>query len=235
MNLNLQQNNDKELDHLVSCPKGDQSCGYLTEILHLREEVSRLSEQVRTDALTGLYNFRFFTEGLAFEMERTRRSTQTMSLIILDVDHFKVFNDRWGHELGNKALVHIAQLINITIRKLDLACRFGGEEFVIILPDTELYQAINVAERLRESIASTPILIEGGDSVLITASMGVDSFTAKDTDSADGLLQRTDVWLYRAKHNGRNCLAHPTPEDTPSPKVSVTHEEKAALFGSDNS
>lgn len=230
MNVTLpHRNNDLSQS---TCSNGDLPCGYLSEINYLREEVLRLTEQIRIDALTGLFNFRFFTESLAIEMERTRRSDQPMGLVILDIDHFKVFNDRWGHDAGNRALIHVAQLIILAVRKLDIACRFGGEEFVLILPNTELPQAVQVAERLRTMIASTPFAVALNESVAITASLGIDVFSASDGDTTDSLLKRTDAWLYQAKHQGRNCLAHPRIE-LPLDRVSVTLEEKEALFDFD--
>jgi diguanylate cyclase (GGDEF)-like protein len=211
------------------CPRGDSSCQFLSEIVELRKEVNSLTELVRTDALTGLFNFRFFNETIALEMERTRRGTQPLSMILLDVDHFKKFNDQWGHELGNHALVHIANLIKIAVRKLDLACRFGGEEFVILLPNTDLRQAANVAERLREMIASTPVEISGQAPIAITASVGVDQFTSFNTETSEAFVHRVDSWLYKAKHNGRNQVAYPDLM-TKTQKESVTPEEKDALF-----
>ncbi|HCS63442.1 MAG TPA: GGDEF domain-containing protein [Cellvibrio sp.] len=213
----------------LSCPLGDTSCQFLQELSTLRQEVDVLKEQVRTDALTGLYNFRFFSDALPLEMERASRSFQPLSLIVLDIDHFKGFNDRWGHEVGNRALSHVAQLIGLTIRKLDFACRFGGEEFVILLPNTDLRQAMNVAERLREIIANTPLLHEQ-DSITITASLGVDEYRGNHSDSPESFLERVDAWLYQAKHAGRNCVNGPV---IPSADVSttVTIEEKDALFG----
>lgn len=213
----------------LSCPLGDASCQFLQELSSLRQEVDVLKEQVRTDALTGLYNFRFFSDALPLEMERASRSFQPLSLIVLDIDHFKGFNDRWGHEVGNRALSHVAELIGLTIRKLDFACRFGGEEFVILLPNTDLRQAMNVAERLREIIANTPLL-QGQDSITITASLGVDEYRGNHSDSPESFLERVDAWLYQAKHGGRNCVKGPVIEtvDTGS---TVTIEEKDALFG----
>ena len=213
----------------VACPNGDSACGYLREIIQLRQEVVRLHEQNRTDALTGLYNFRFFTETLVIEMERTRRSGQVMALILLDVDHFKSFNDRLGHETGNTALKHISRLIAQTVRKLDMACRFGGEEFVIILPDTELPQAVQVAERLREALTSAPLVIEDNKPAFLTLSAGVDVYTPMCSDTADSLLRRVDTWLYQAKHQGRNRVAHPVLEPRTA-GVAVTPEDKAALL-----
>lgn len=213
----------------LTCPLGDAPCHFLQELQNLRQEVDLLKEQVRTDALTGLYNFRFFSDALPLEMERASRSFQPLSLIILDIDHFKGFNDRWGHEVGNKALSHVAQLIALTIRKLDFACRFGGEEFVILLPNTDLRQAINVAERLREIIANTS-LVQEQDSITITASLGVDEYRGNHSDSPEGFLERVDSWLYQAKYAGRNRVKGPVIEPA-DVSTTVTTEEKDALFG----
>ncbi len=213
----------------LSCPLGDASCQFLQELSSLRQEVDVLKEQVRTDALTGLYNFRFFSDALPLEMERASRSFQPLSLIVLDIDHFKGFNDRWGHEVGNRALSHVAELIGLTIRKLDFACRFGGEEFVILLPNTDLRQALNVAERLREIIANTPLL-QGQDSITITASLGVDEYRGNHSDSPESFLERVDAWLYQAKHAGRNCVKGPV-INSADVGSTVTIEEKDALFG----
>ncbi len=213
----------------LSCPLGDAPCQFLQELQTLRQEVDLLKEQVRTDALTGLYNFRFFSDALPLEMERASRSFQPLSLIVLDIDHFKGFNDRWGHELGNRALAHIAQLIALTIRKLDFACRFGGEEFVILLPNTDLRQAVNVAERLREIIAISPLEHEQ-ELIVITASLGVDEYRGNHSDSPEGFIERVDTWLYQAKHAGRNCVKSPVVEPA-DVSTTVTTEEKDALFG----
>jgi len=213
----------------LTCPLGDTSCHFLQELQTLRQEVDLLKEQVRTDALTGLYNFRFFSDALPLEMERASRSFQPLSLIILDIDHFKGFNDRWGHELGNRALSHIAQLIGLTIRKLDFACRFGGEEFVILLPNTDLVQALNVAERLREIIVNTPLAHEQ-EKITITSSLGVDEYRGNHSDTPEGFTERVDAWLYQAKHAGRNCVKGPAVESA-AVRTTVTPEEKDALFG----
>ncbi len=200
----------------------------MEELLTLRDEVNDLRHQVQTDALTGLYNFRFFSNILPLEMERSRRSSSSLSVIILDIDHFKQFNDSWGHEAGNQALVHVSHLIKIAIRKLDFACRFGGEEFAIVLPNTDLHQAYNVAERLRFLIANTDLEI-ADKSLRVTASLGVDEFKATDTDSPQGFIERVDAWLYQAKDAGRNKVEGPVrvPVDT---NTNVTTDEKDVLF-----
>lgn len=211
----------------ILCPVGESSCHYLGELLQLRQEVDCLAEQVRTDALTGLFNFRYLNEILPIEMERTRRSGLSMSLILLDIDHFKQFNDQWGHELGNQVLVHVAQQIQLTLRKLDLPCRFGGEEFMVVLPNTELSKAVGVAERLREMIALAP-LQNDGQPIPITASLGVDEFKLQHSDTPESLLRRVDAWLYLAKAGGRNRVAHPK---LVTGVAAVTPAEKDALFG----
>jgi len=213
----------------LHCPSGDNSCHFLGEIVELRKTVDSLTEMVRTDALTGLFNFRFFTETLALEMERTRRGTQPLSMILLDIDHFKKFNDQWGHELGNHALVHIANLMKLAVRKLDFPCRFGGEEFVILLPNTDLRQAVNVADRLREMIATTPLEVIDQDAIPITASLGVDQFASSNTETSEAFMKRVDSWLYKAKYNGRNQVTYPD-LNVVARIESVTQEEKNALF-----
>jgi len=225
---------DASLINLL-CPHGENQCEYVSEIIQLRKEVDSLTELVRTDALTGLYNFRFFKETLALEMERTRRSTQPLSVILLDIDHFKKFNDKWGHEIGNHALIHVSSLIKVAIRKLDFGCRFGGEEFVILLPNTDLRQAVSVADRLREMIETIPVKTNDQNFITLTASLGVDEFTSRNSETSEGFIHRVDAWLYKAKNDGRNQVAFPVPSSTIRTD-SVSPEEKSALFGAvDNS
>lgn len=210
------------------CRSAGANCCYLDELNQLRRDVVLLSEQAHSDALTGLYNYRYFQHTLPIEMERTRRSGQSLALILLDIDNFKKFNDQWGHELGNRALIHVANLINLAVRKLDIACRFGGEEFVLILPATDLGQAVVVAERLREMAELTP-LDDAGRKIQVTASLGIDEFKVHHMDTPEGLMQRVDAWLYKAKAAGRNRVANPS---LTKDEVSVTSAEKDALFGS---
>lgn len=211
-----------------SCADG-ASCRYSQELEALQTQIEFLKAQVRTDALTGLYNFRFLSETLPLEMERARRSFQPLSLILLDIDHFKSFNDRWGHEAGNKALCHLSNIIMQSLRKLDFACRFGGEEFAIILPNTDLRQAINVAERLRECLELSSIDLDGEHIVKITASLGADQFVANHMETPEHFIERVDTFLYQAKGLGRNRVAHPELQE--APVVQVTQEEKDVLFG----
>jgi len=189
------------------CPAGDDNCPNLSEVERLREEVKQLSAMVRTDELTGLFNFRYFYQALGLEMERTRRSGQSVCLIMCDLDHFKDINDVHGHEVGNLVLSHVADLVRKTIRRLDIPCRYGGEEFVIILPDTTLRQGVRFANRLRLIIENSPV--KSGNMMLgIQASFGVDIYKRSDHLTEREFVERVDAFLYQAKGEGRNRVCH---------------------------
>jgi diguanylate cyclase (GGDEF)-like protein len=217
---------DKQND---PCPAGDDNCPNLGEIERLRDEVKQLSAMVRTDELTGLFNFRYFYQALGLEMERTRRSGQTACLIMCDLDHFKDINDVHGHEVGNMVLSHVADLIRNTIRRLDIPCRYGGEEFAIILPDTSLRHGARFANRLRLIIENSPVK---SDSMMlgIQASFGVDIYDRSEHLTEREFVERVDAFLYQAKGEGRNrvCNAPYMREDE------VSANEKEALLGEDN-
>lgn len=189
------------------CPAGDDKCTNLSEVKRLREEVKQLAALVRTDELTGLFNFRYFTQALSLEMERTRRSGQPTCLIMCDLDHFKDINDIHGHEVGNMVLSHVSSLIRKTIRRLDIPCRYGGEEFALILPDTTLRQGVRFANRLRLIIENSP-LKNGGLMLGIEASFGVDVYTRGEDVTESAFVERVDGFLYAAKANGRNQVCH---------------------------
>jgi len=192
---------------LESCPAGDDRCPNLTEVQRLREEIKHLAAMVRTDELTGLFNFRYFNQALSLEMERTRRSGQPTCLIMLDLDHFKDINDLHGHEVGNIVLGHVSHLIQKTVRRLDIPCRYGGEEFTIILPDTTLKQGVRFANRLRLIVENSPV--DAGDSRLgIEASFGVDVYMRGDEASEKEFVGKVDGFLYIAKQEGRNRVCH---------------------------
>ncbi len=163
-----------------------------------------VQRQAVTDALTGLYNRRGLFELGNREFERARRFGRTMSAIMLDIDHFKQVNDRYGHIVGDQVLCELARRCSAVIRKVDFLGRYGGEEFAILLPETELETALRVAERLREQIADLPV--ETDRSVLsITISLGVTQLGPETVDLA-GLLDAADAAMYLAKQAGRNCV-----------------------------
>ncbi len=174
--------------------------------LGLRIEKARLYEKVQelasVDGLTGLYNYREFHRRLEHEVNRARRYKKEVSLLMIDIDHFKVFNDRYGHLAGDRVLRIIGRLIRDNVRNVDLPARYGGEEFAVILPDTPIGKAKVVTRRLLASVSSHPFRI--GDKVVpLTVSIGMASFPG-DADSKEALVEAADRALYHAKSSGRN-------------------------------
>ncbi len=158
------------------------------------------------DPLTNLYNRRFLGEYLEKEIEKTRRSGVPLSVIMIDLDDFKQLNDRYGHEVGDLALKVVAGVIDKAIRKGDIAARFGGEEFLLVLPESAKEGATQLAERIRSSLERAPITTAKGGRLYITASFGVASFLEDETGDAQRLIQIADNRLYEAKHGGKNAI-----------------------------
>lgn len=199
------------------------------DVSQLRKEVDALKQQARTDNLTGLFNYRHFALALDQEMERTQRSGNTTGLIMVDLDFFKKINDTYGHETGNQVLIHTAQRLKQGIRKLDIPCRYGGEEFVIILPSTDHLTTIQVAQRLRKMIEDSPI--ESGDNTIqLTASLGADVYSSYHQETQEAFIKRVDALLYQAKHGGRNQVCSGRRKDL-NLQSTVTADEKSALHG----
>ncbi|HEX6245076.1 MAG TPA: diguanylate cyclase [Polyangiales bacterium] len=169
----------------------------LVKTLFLSEETRRLANN---DGLTGLQNRRRTTERLEIEIARARRYGVPLAVALCDVDHFKQVNDRFGHNMGDQVLVQVGRALQTTLREVDLVGRWGGEEFLIILPDTDVTGGRVVAERLRAGIEALPAFSAGPERV--TASVGLACFEA--SDSTAGLIDRADQALYKAKKGGRN-------------------------------
>jgi diguanylate cyclase (GGDEF)-like protein len=165
--------------------------------LRLKALIKELGELARTDRLTGLCNRRSFEDRIDAEMEHARRHAADTSLVLLDIDNFKRINDQHGHLLGDRVLVEVGQLLANTLRRCDLVARWGGEEFVLMLPSTNLRDATDLAERLREKIAAADFSVGH-----ITASMGVGQYRSTDTFAT--WFKRIDTALYAAKKQGRN-------------------------------
>jgi diguanylate cyclase (GGDEF)-like protein len=189
------------------CPVGESSCQWLDELRNLRQQVSELSALVATDALTGLYNFRHFKTMLQNEMDRSKRSGIPTSMAMVDLDHFKRVNDTYGHEVGNQALQHLADILMSEVRTTDIVCRYWGEEFAMIFPETHLNLAIKVADRIRNEIANRPLETEDGE-IPITASMGISVYMKSSILDIDEFIESVDRYLYEAKQSGRNCICH---------------------------
>jgi diguanylate cyclase (GGDEF)-like protein len=192
-------------------------CAAMLRIKLLQDQLkatqSKLEEQSITDGLTGLKNRRLFDERLQEEFGRAERYADPVSLIMIDLDHFKQVNDRYGHQMGDLVLREAAASIRASIRDPDICARYGGEEFAVILPKTHLAGALAVAERIWRGLGAKvyhQVITEGGRSkpvdVRVTASIGLAFFPSKDITSADLLVKFTDEALYQAKRSGRNTI-----------------------------
>ena len=167
----------------------------------LRED--ELRTMATTDFLTGLASRRDFIDDLNRQIARVQRSPKVHTcLLMMDLDFFKRVNDTYGHAIGDAMLQHISYLMKNEVRRVDSVGRIGGEEFSILMPDTDLQAAQGFAERLRKKIESTPLL-DGEHSIPITISTGITQIHAEDR-SAESVFERADVALYRAKNSGRN-------------------------------
>ena len=158
-----------------------------------------------TDGLTQVANRRHFDERIHEEIDRSQRYGRPLVLLLLDIDHFKKVNDSYGHPAGDAVLRRVADICRASIRTLDLVARFGGEEFAILLPETDIPGALQLAERIREEIAASPV-VYGPHTIQVTASLGVAATENGDRDS-EQLLKAADEMLYAAKQGGRNQVA----------------------------
>lgn len=199
ISASTRQSDDSHLEILQTIV--DQA-GLSLANLRLREA---LRMQSLSDPLTKLYNRRFLDEWLARELPRGNRSQRPTSLLMFDLDHFKRFNDRYGHECGDLVLQEVAGLLRRTVRQSDVACRIGGEELVLLLPETTLADALGIAEKLRGLIEALVVTYHLQTLERITVSIGV-AESPRNGNSAALLLRAADLALYQAKSAGRNCV-----------------------------
>lgn len=170
----------------------------------LRINMQQSMEMAITDALTGLYNRRYMESHLAQLLDRAAGREKPLSLLVVDIDYFKPINDTYGHDAGDEILREFARRLKASVRGVDLACRFGGEEFVVVMPDADITTASTVAERLRRQIAGEAFRISTSEKTIdVTISVGVAVRMSEDAN-AQTLLRRADQALYRAKRDGRN-------------------------------
>jgi diguanylate cyclase (GGDEF)-like protein len=185
--------------------------------LRLREA---LRNQSIRDPLTGLFNRRFLEETLEREIRRAVRSEQALGLLMLDLDHFKKFNDTYGHEAGDSVLRETALFLAKSVRAEDIVCRFGGEEFVVILPLADLHATQARAERIRSKLRDLTVMHQGRSLGMITASLGVSALPDHGT-ARSALLEAADAALYRAKREGRDRVVVAELPLSVTPKESV--------------
>jgi diguanylate cyclase (GGDEF)-like protein len=196
--------------------------GYLTRtfntmVTHLREgreELAAINVALETlsvtDGLTGLFNHKHLMETLGNEVARARRHKHPLSILMIDVDHFKEYNDRFGHQMGDTLLAEIAALFKRTTRSIDYAARYGGDEFLLLLHEVGSVDAMQLADRVRSAVASATF---GPGDTKVTVSIGVAS-CPEHGDTAEAVIASADAGLYKAKRGGRNETVLATGEGT---------------------
>jgi diguanylate cyclase (GGDEF)-like protein len=220
----------EELDKLTSSRHGvvaNLEDDVLKRLLKLEKEVHNLKSLSVTDELTGLYNKRFFNKQMKIEIARTKRSGQSFCLMFIDLDNFKSVNDTLGHQKGDEFLIHLCHLISLKIRPTDFACRYGGDEFTIIMPATSLLDGISIAQRWHELIEHVARKMK----VNVSSSIGIDEFDSNCQLSAEAFINKVDKELYNAKKTGKNKVSYPgLVRIHRADARSVTPAEKDALY-----
>lgn len=216
LNQGVAQFGDGDLSFRIDLKSGDELEQLATTINWMAENLEQnqrtLTEMATIDGLTGVFNRREFNRRLTIEIERSLREGYPVSLLMVDIDHFKKINDIYGHQSGDDALRHISGLIKQEVRPGDLPARYGGEEFAVILPYANSTEAFAVAERLRILIEDQDIAIQDNlNKIKVTASLGCSTFPV-DAQTENALMAEADAALYRAKESGRNrvCTAAAT-------------------------
>jgi diguanylate cyclase (GGDEF)-like protein len=224
--IELRWADGRVIRHQITALRGGSRMLTYTDISDLARTTEQLEKLATTDGLTGLVNRRQFIALAESEMTRFRRYRRPLSMLLLDVDDFKSINDRFGHDVGDQMILHIAMLCDENKRDADVVARVGGEEFAVLLPETELESSRAVAERLRRLVSMRP-LDAGGTKVHTTVSIGVAEFDASMTGVSD-LIKLADRMLYCAKRAGRNRIASEADlkdlPDLPSPASSPLAE-----------
>lgn len=198
----------EELSRLLQSKKGvtvSLNDDLLQRLLKLEKDYHYLKALSLTDELTGLYNKRFFNQQLKIEITRTKRTGQPFCLMFIDLDNFKSVNDTLGHAKGDKFLVNLCRLICRKIRPTDFACRYGGDEFVIIMPATHLADGISIAQRWHDLIGQVASQMK----LDVSSSIGIDEYDVSCTLKAEEFLDRVDKELYNAKKTGKNKISYP--------------------------
>ncbi|MBM7868176.1 diguanylate cyclase [Heliobacterium gestii] len=193
----------KPIDHEELVLRVEVALRHKTSIDSLKRREGILRAGSLRDPLTGLYNRRYFDQKMAEELARVDRYGSILTLIMLDIDHFKRINDNYGHLVGDKVLITMAGRLKLNVRATDTVCRFGGEEFAIIAAETDLKGAFALAEKMRETVANEPFFVADGKTLSVTSSFGI-SQCSRINETSQTLIDRADKALYEAKKCGRN-------------------------------
>jgi diguanylate cyclase (GGDEF)-like protein len=181
----------------------------LLRLKRLHDQISEAKERLATlavqDELTGLYNYRYLQTRLTEEFKRAERYREPLSCVMIDVDHFKHINDRFGHDAGDRTLREVSARLLKAVREIDVVARYGGEEFLLVLPSTNFSGALSVAERVWRAIGSDAFALPDATE-RVTASVGVAVYPSRDIRTKDQLVKAADRALYQAKHEGRDRI-----------------------------
>ena len=204
------------------------------DLIRTLAEVEKENKHLRslslTDELTRLYNYRFFTIQLEIEIARSRRTGHPCSLMMIDLDNFKQLNDSYGHVVGNNFLVEVARTIGQKLRPIDILCRYGGDEFAVIMPATGLFDAMRIGQRLRESMSRIPWKLDDA----VSASIGLAEYQPDSKQEAGEFVDMADRALYEAKKNGKNRICFEAPPEKSAETKPVSHKEREVLLKQDN-
>ena len=176
---------------------------YIVKYLLKSRDFEHQYKLATTDGLTELYNHRFFQEQMLMQVENCKRYNSQFSLLLIDIDFFKKFNDTYGHQAGDAVLKQVAQALKKNVRSTDIVCRYGGEEMTIILSNTEKDEAIITAQKICQAVAKRPFKLSADEESHVTISLGVSTYPQDGTTPAQ-LIEHSDKGLYLAKENGRN-------------------------------
>jgi len=188
--------------------EADKALYFIAQIQDVTERkylMDRFVNQARIDYLTNLSNRRYFMEQAEAELHRALRYETSFALLMIDIDHFKQINDTYGHKTGDLVLQKLSELLKQSLREVDILGRIGGEEFAILLPESKLENAVEVAERLRTQIANSILVEENGVAIRFTVSVGI-ALLDSANKTLDALFAQADEALYKAKNSGRNCV-----------------------------
>jgi diguanylate cyclase len=196
--------------------------GSKQEVANLQQSLEAIRAETLTDPLTGLGNRKYFDRAIEDAVKNAMKNGEPLSLLMFDIDHFKSFNDNYGHLTGDQVLRLVAMSLKATIKGQDITARYGGEEFAVVLPNTALRQALTVADHIRRAVMSKELKKKSTGEILgrVTISVGVSML--QPGDDTDSLIERADACLYAAKRNGRNrVVCEADPEYTPTDHIQV--------------